>query len=152
MFFYLNQIELSFKIISTRLFKISYVYTGGELITTTATRGLQTSINQNQQTLAVNPTLSHTNSQVEITGKGFQPGGPVTIEGSLICPDEDFNFQSYAHVYADDAGCLDMRKAKCVGGTYTGVDGMGLFWSMTKRESSRNYRCILGNGKIILFS
>lgn len=49
-------------------------------------------------------------------------------------------------MYADDDGHVDMRTTESVGGTYEGVDGMGLFWSMVKRESARNYRCILKDG------
>ncbi|MFJ6088372.1 acyl-CoA thioesterase/bile acid-CoA:amino acid N-acyltransferase family protein [Streptomyces sp. NPDC092369] len=35
---------------------------------------------------------------------------------------------------ADDRGVVDLDRAKPMGGTYRGVDGMGLFWSMTPSQ------------------
>ena len=108
-------------------------------------RGLRTAANQHQR-LIVNPASSHTSSKVHIIGDGFQPNTPITIQSSLVCPDEGFDFQSYAHIYADKDGCFDLKTTESVGGTYQGVDEMGLFWSMVKRENAPFNRCILANG------
>ena len=43
---------------------------------------------------------------------------------STIC------FESYGHFIADIYGNVDIAKDASFGGTYKGVDGMGLFWSM----------------------
>ena len=44
--------------------------------------------------------------------------------GTAIC------FESYGHFIADISGNVDIAKDASFGGTYKGVDGMGLFWSM----------------------
>ena len=109
-------------------------------------RCIRTDIRHYQKKLIVSPASSHTSSNVEIIGNGFEPESPVTIQGTLICPDEGLDFQSYAHVYTDCNGCFDMATTESLGGTYTGVHDMGLFWSLEKRETSLFYRAGLNDG------
>ena len=108
-------------------------------------RGIRTAVDHYQKQLFVNPASSHTSSKVDIIGNGFKPDSPVTIQGTLICPEEGLDFQSYAHVYTDSKGSFDMATAESLGGTYTGVDKMGLFWSMEKQRESYD-RASLVNG------
>lgn len=56
-----------------------------------------------------------------------------------------FDFQSYTHVFADKDGCFDLSTSESIGGTYTGVEDMGLFWSMEKQGNSYD-RASLING------
>ncbi|XP_066916203.1 acyl-coenzyme A thioesterase 2, mitochondrial-like [Clytia hemisphaerica] len=83
--------------------------------------------------LKVSPSLSHTTEKVSITGNGFKPDSPITIQSTLICLEEGFDFQSYAHIYTNRDGCFDLKTNESVGGTYTGIEDMGLFWSMEKQ-------------------
>ena len=50
-------------------------------------------------------------------------------------------FESYGHYIADSFGEIDLTRDASFGGTYKGVDGMGLFWSMVpapyERKGSR---------------
>ena len=107
-------------------------------------RGLKTAINHYQR-LIINPASSHTSREVDIIGDGFLPDAPITIHSSLVCPEEYFDFQSYAHIYADKDGCFDISTAESIGGTYTGVEKMGLFWSMQNQSNSFD-RAFLNNG------
>ena len=54
-------------------------------------RGFATAANQYQQ-LKISPACSHTSTKVDITGNGFQPDAPLTIQNKLICPEERFGF------------------------------------------------------------
>lgn len=57
------------------------------------------------------------------------PGAEVTIEASL----KDRSGQPWSSrgvYYADAHGVVDVSRAASLGGTYTGVDAEGLFWSM----------------------
>ena len=96
-------------------------------------------------TISLSPASSHTSRKVDITGKGFEPNSPLTIQGSLICLEEGHDFQSYAHIHTDDAGGFDMATTESRNGTYTGVDKIGLFWSM-KRQRNSFHRACLQNG------
>ena len=68
--------------------------------------------------------------EVIISGSGFQPSQPITITGSVKSSSDKINLQSYAHITTDTDGRFDMTKNRSIDGTYCGVDGMGLFWSM----------------------
>lgn len=61
-------------------------------------RGFKTAVNHCQR-LKITPICSHTMNKVNITGDGFQPDAPLTIQSSLFCPEERFDFLSYARVF-----------------------------------------------------
>ena len=111
-------------------------------------RGFKTAANHYQR-LKISPTCSHTASKVDITGDGFQPDAPLTIQSSLTCPEERFNFHSYAHVFADENGCFDLSKSESISGTYTGVEEMGLFWSMEKQGKSYDIASLINGSRIL---
>ena len=55
-------------------------------------------------------------------------------------------FESYGHFIADSQGQLDLRRDPSYGGTYKGIDDMGLFWSMIPAPGERKgLRYIPGN-------
>ncbi|XP_066914314.1 acyl-coenzyme A thioesterase 1-like [Clytia hemisphaerica] len=98
-------------------------------------RCFSTSFTKSNKIIA-SPATSHTSEKIGITGNGFKPDSPITIQSTLICPEERFDFQSYAHIYTNKDGCFDLKTNESVGGTYTGIEDMGLFWSMEKRGES----------------
>ena len=57
-------------------------------------------------------------------------------------------FESYGHFIADSQGQLDLRRDPSYGGTYKGIDDMGLFWSMIPAAGERKgLRYIPGNNE-----
>ena len=59
----------------------------------------------------------------------LDPGQTVTLRGSSV--DASGNaFQSFATFEANDMGTIDLTTMAPLGGSYEGIDPMGLFWSM----------------------
>jgi dienelactone hydrolase len=67
---------------------------------------------------------------VHVRATGLEPGARVVVE--LTADDaQGKTWRSEAAFTADDAGAVDLRRdAPADGGSYAGVDGMGLFWSL----------------------
>ena len=107
-------------------------------------RSLYTSVSS-YNTIVVDPIVSHISNKVTVTGTGFESNAPVTVQCTLKYPEERFDFKSYAHIYTDKDGCFDLKTNESYGGTYAGVEDMGLFWSMEKQGESPA-RAILMNG------
>ena len=59
----------------------------------------------------------------------LNPGQKVTL-GANIVGDTGEVFESHAHYIADKDGGVDVCNDSSLGGSYTGVEPMGLLWSM----------------------
>ncbi|XP_078586105.1 bile acid-CoA:amino acid N-acyltransferase-like [Branchiostoma floridae x Branchiostoma japonicum] len=81
-----------------------------------------------QVELLVTPVKALVDDQVDITVERLAPRQPVTLHARLV--KGTARFQSYAHYRADDTGRVAVAKHTSLGGLYTGVEQMGLFWSM----------------------
>eukprot|EP00058_Branchiostoma_floridae_P000246 XP_002585734.1 hypothetical protein BRAFLDRAFT_72249 [Branchiostoma floridae] len=81
-----------------------------------------------QARLLVTPATALVDDKVDITVERLAPRQPVTLHARLL--EGTARFQSYAHYRADDTGRVVVAKQPSLGGLYTGVDQMGLFWSM----------------------
>ena len=57
-----------------------------------------------------------------------------------------FNFRSHAHIVTDHEGCFDLKTTQSLGGTYQGVDQMGLFSFMRKQGEKSYNRSVFNNG------
>ncbi|XP_048342479.1 acyl-coenzyme A amino acid N-acyltransferase 1-like [Sphaerodactylus townsendi] len=79
--------------------------------------------------LMVTPEISLADSPVWIRAVGLTPSQPVTLHSSLI-DEKNVKFEARAFYWANEAGEIDVKKASAVGGDYTGVCPMGLFWSL----------------------
>ncbi|XP_072485280.1 acyl-coenzyme A thioesterase 1-like [Notamacropus eugenii] len=66
---------------------------------------------------------------VAIAVHGLAPAQRVTLRASLRDEKEGL-FQASALYQADAGGQLDLARAPSLGGSYSGVEPMGLFWSM----------------------
>ena len=68
----------------------------------------------------------------------LRPSSKYTIVSSCQ-PDVDFNtFKAYAHYISDDKGVIDVNTMASFGGTYTGIEPMGLMWSLAvEKEEQR---------------
>lgn len=87
--------------------------------------------------LIATPTCSLIEDRVNIKGDGFTPNTKLTLACQLRCSKEDFDFTSYVHIISSHKGAFDLNVTPSLGGTYKGVNGMGLFWSMTSNNSKR---------------
>ncbi|XP_036887296.1 acyl-coenzyme A thioesterase 2, mitochondrial-like isoform X3 [Sturnira hondurensis] len=66
---------------------------------------------------------------VRIIVRGLCPEQPVTLRSSL----RDENgalFRAHARYCADGGGELDLMRAPALGGSFTGLEPMGLFWAL----------------------
>jgi pimeloyl-ACP methyl ester carboxylesterase len=79
--------------------------------------------------LAVTPDNPFQTDMIEIRLSGFAPCQPVRVKLSttdLL----DTEWESSGHYLADSKGMLCLSDAPSRGGTYRGIDGNGIFWSM----------------------
>lgn len=61
--------------------------------------------------------------------EGLKPRQRATLHASIVS-DENEAWESFAEFEADKTGLIDPFKQKPLQGTYDGVDGSGLYWSM----------------------
>lgn len=93
---------------------------------------------QDRGIILVTPSSSLVTDRVKITGTGFTPFSPITIKTRVQCDEEDIRFSSQGCYVTNDDGSFDINQSASSGGTYTGSDGMGLFWSMKTEEGDIN--------------
>lgn len=67
---------------------------------------------------------------VQVKVEGLSPHRPVKLRSKLI-DDRGVVFKASAQYKADELGQVDVSRAASLGGSYTGVEPMGLFWSMS---------------------
>ncbi|NXS64234.1 ACOT1 thioesterase, partial [Brachypteracias leptosomus] len=69
---------------------------------------------------------------IQIRVAGLQPEQEVTLRASLVDESGEL-FQAHAHYRAGSSGELDLSRAPALGGSYSGVEPMGLLWSLQSR-------------------
>ncbi|XP_065072225.1 bile acid-CoA:amino acid N-acyltransferase-like [Rhopilema esculentum] len=74
--------------------------------------------------------------RIEIQVKNLRPFQHVTLRVELNSEKPVF-FESYGHYIADKDGELNLSRDSSFGGTYKGIDNMGLFWSMLVAPGQR---------------
>lgn len=79
--------------------------------------------------LTLTPITAPVDQPIAIRVTGLQGGEAVAIAAHLH-DDEGKRWQAQAHFRADEAGVIDLTTQPPLTGSYMGVDGMGLFWSM----------------------
>ncbi|XP_068822774.1 acyl-coenzyme A thioesterase 6-like [Capricornis sumatraensis] len=70
---------------------------------------------------------------VRIAVRGLAPGQPVTLRASLR-DEKGALFRAHARYCADAAGLLDLERAPALGGSFAGLEPMGLFWALEPEE------------------
>ncbi|KAM9202491.1 acyl-coenzyme A thioesterase 6-like isoform 5-T5 [Dugong dugon] len=66
---------------------------------------------------------------VNITVHGLTPGQRVTLRASLR-DEKGAHFRAHARYCADDGGELDLARAPALGGSFAGLEPMGLIWAL----------------------
>jgi len=79
--------------------------------------------------VCVEPTSSLVDEEVRIRVFELEPNQAVTLE-ARIEGDKGEVFKSYAHYIADKDGGVDVCRDSSFGGSYSGIELMGLIWSM----------------------
>lgn len=90
-----------------------------------------------QPTVTIEPKECLADEAVKIRVHGLRSHQNVTIYAWLQRNDVDI-FDSYAHYTATREGVVDISTQASAGGSYSGIEPMGLFWSM--KSSPRNKR------------
>jgi hypothetical protein len=81
------------------------------------------------QKLRVTPLDGLVDEPLRISVSKVQPGQAITIRASTI-DNENKLWQSYAGFYADSAGNVGAEQQAPSNASYSGIDAMGLIWSM----------------------
>ncbi|XP_062610810.1 acyl-coenzyme A amino acid N-acyltransferase 1-like isoform X1 [Saccostrea cucullata] len=89
----------------------------------------------NDVKISVTPCEALVDERVHIKVDGLPKNGPITIKASL--QEGNNRFASYGCYTATEQGHLTVEDQASVQGTYTGLEPMGLFWSMKPEPSSR---------------
>lgn len=86
---------------------------------------LQSSVTPN---LAVTPRTSLIDETVRISLSGLEPNQIVRLVAQVV--ENNVKFESQGVFRANSDGVVDLDSAASLAGSYTGVDPMGLFWSL----------------------
>ncbi|GAB5573009.1 acyl-coenzyme A thioesterase 6-like [Prionailurus iriomotensis] len=85
---------------------------------------------QKSATLTVTPKTGLADELLDIKVEGLGPRERVTLRASAVNYRGRL-FRSVAHYEADGRGGLDLARDPALGGDFTGVEPMGLLWSLT---------------------
>lgn len=99
--------------------------------------------------LQISPRKASVTEKLKISGCGFEPFAPVTIHATLDVPSVKLHLHSYAHITTSSEGSFDLQNTEPSGGSYLGVDSMGLFWEM---EKSNDYFTRTSISQMLLWS
>ena len=87
--------------------------------------------------LAIGPNPSMIDERVRIKVTGLSPKAAVTLQLSVHRPGDKLDFKSRSLYVSSDSGEVDVASAEALnGGSYTGLDAMGPFWSMRPSKES----------------
>ena len=84
----------------------------------------------------VEPASSLIDDKVRIFVSKLEPKQTVTLEAKIV-GDKGEVFVSHAHYIADKDGKVDVSRDSSLGGSYSGVEPMGLLWSMKPAPGQR---------------
>ena len=80
--------------------------------------------------IRIEPMSSLIDDKIKIFASGLKPRQPVTLEAKIVGEKGEV-FESHAHYISDKYGEVDVSRDSSSGGSYKGVEPMGLLWSMT---------------------
>jgi dienelactone hydrolase len=88
---------------------------------------------RDRATIEVDTPVALADAPVHLRVRGLVPGEEVTISAQAHDADGKV-WRSQARFTADDGGVVDLDRDRPTAGTYQGIDGMGLFWSMNPAD------------------
>ncbi|CAI5763892.1 acyl-coenzyme A thioesterase 1-like [Podarcis lilfordi] len=90
-------------------------------------------------TVSVDPAAGLADQPAKVAVWGLPPLQEVTLR-ALAVNEEGILFDSCAHYQADEQGQVDLSKDRSKGGDYTGLEPMGLFWSLSPAAMENPYQ------------
>ncbi|XP_072164303.1 acyl-coenzyme A thioesterase 5-like [Diadema setosum] len=81
-------------------------------------------------TLTVEPTTALIDEQIKIQVRGLNPGQLVSIQTQVFTESGTTKFVSSANYRANNNGSVSVQTDPSLGGSFTGVEPMGPFWSL----------------------
>ncbi|XP_078000657.1 acyl-coenzyme A thioesterase 1-like [Glandiceps talaboti] len=87
--------------------------------------------------ITVNPRITLADQRVSVCVSDLPPLTPVTIR-SLVKNEKKEQFEAHGHYTASIDGQVDVTTQPCIGGSYQGIEPMGLFWSMLQSPGQRS--------------
>eukprot|EP00057_Strongylocentrotus_purpuratus_P000466 XP_001176941.2 PREDICTED: acyl-coenzyme A amino acid N-acyltransferase 1 isoform X2 [Strongylocentrotus purpuratus] len=76
------------------------------------------------------PKYSLNDEDLHIKATGLRPCQRVTLRAHVFTESGKYRFESHAQYEADDRGIVEVEKAPSLGGSYQGIEPMGLLWSL----------------------
>ncbi|XP_035257641.1 peroxisomal succinyl-coenzyme A thioesterase-like [Anguilla anguilla] len=86
--------------------------------------------------LSVRPSRGLVDEKFQVVVENLFPGQEVTLHSQMRSDDDDV-WHAYGHYVSDDEGTVKVAEHVCVGGSYEGMEPMGLLWSMKPVPGSR---------------
>ncbi|XP_066524208.1 peroxisomal succinyl-coenzyme A thioesterase-like isoform X2 [Hoplias malabaricus] len=86
--------------------------------------------------LSVEPSRGLVDEKLQILVKNLRPKQQVTLHTVHQSEDKDY-WEAFGHYNSDESGTIAVSKDASVGGTYKGVEPMGLMWSLRPVPGSR---------------
>ncbi|NP_001007420.1 acyl-CoA thioesterase 19 isoform X1 [Danio rerio] len=79
--------------------------------------------------LTVYPSSCLVDEKIEVEVKGLPADSKVTVH-ALVRSDDGDDWEAFGHYTSDPSGTVKVSRDKSVGGTFEGIEAMGLLWSM----------------------
>ncbi|XP_006004813.1 acyl-coenzyme A thioesterase 1 [Latimeria chalumnae] len=89
--------------------------------------------------VTVSPKKSLADEKVKIQASDLKPLQEVTLR-ALVANEQGCLFDSCAHYQADDTGAVDLDRDPSRGGDYTGIEPMGLLWSLSPAQMEKPHQ------------
>ncbi|XP_055049295.2 acyl-CoA thioesterase 19 [Misgurnus anguillicaudatus] len=86
--------------------------------------------------LSVHPSSCLVDSKIEIDVKHLPANSKVTLHGRLNS-DDGVEWEAFGHYVSDSSGTVKVSRDKSEGGTFEGIEPMGLLWSMRPVPESK---------------
>lgn len=80
--------------------------------------------------LVIHPTSGLNDELLDIRVSGLRAGQKVTLRAHVTSECGRYRFESSADYIADDYGSISVQNDPSIGGSYTGVEPMGLVWAL----------------------
>ncbi|XP_070763326.1 peroxisomal succinyl-coenzyme A thioesterase-like [Enoplosus armatus] len=86
--------------------------------------------------LSVQPSRGLVDEKFIVLVQNVPPGFQLTIHASYQCEDRH-SWEAFAHYTSDTCGTVNVSEDSSLGGTYSGVEPMGLLWSLRPVPGSK---------------
>ncbi|XP_072290585.1 acyl-coenzyme A thioesterase 1-like isoform X2 [Eucyclogobius newberryi] len=86
--------------------------------------------------LSVRPSRALVDEKFKVLVQNASPGAELTVRSHLHTEDKH-NWEAFGHYICDSTGTLNLCQDPSLGGTYEGVEPMGLMWSLRPVPGSK---------------